>query len=197
MAFPRQLAHMPARASSESVDTPHMPHQKACQHAPRARWRPAGGARAAPAAPRGPTAGTPPGRPRRAGGAHLAPRRAAAPGAGALCPPSGLRQGRASCRALGCRPRRRRAPAGRRCKVAAGTVRNLWQPIRAAQAPGASTARGHIYMAPGTTVAVVARARRTRQSPPVRYTSTAISANCQRPEFTNRGHSLDFLRTPF
>ena len=24
-------------------------------------------------------------------------------------------------------PRRRRAPAGRRCKVAAGTVRNLWQ----------------------------------------------------------------------
>jgi hypothetical protein len=38
---------------------PHMPHQKALQHAPRARWRPAGSARAAPAAPRGPTAGTP------------------------------------------------------------------------------------------------------------------------------------------
>jgi hypothetical protein len=45
-----------------------MPHQKARQHAPRARWRPAGRARAAPAAPRGPTAGTPSGRPRRAEG---------------------------------------------------------------------------------------------------------------------------------
>jgi hypothetical protein len=64
-----------------------------------------------------------------------------------------------------------------------GTVRNLWQPIRAAQAPGASTARGHIYLAPGTPVAVVVRARRTPQSPPVRYTSTAISANFQEPEF--------------
>jgi hypothetical protein len=43
------------------------------------------------------------------------------------------------------------------------TVRNLLQPLRAAQAPGASTARGHIHLAPGTTVAVVARARRTPQ----------------------------------
>ena len=46
-------------------------------------------------------------------------------------------QGRASCRPLG-----------------PGTVRNLWQPLRAAQAPGASTARGHIYLAPDTTVVV-------------------------------------------
>jgi hypothetical protein len=59
MAFPRQLAHMPAHASSESVDIPNMPYQKARQHTPRARWRPAGRARAAPATPRGPTAGTP------------------------------------------------------------------------------------------------------------------------------------------
>ena len=38
---------------------PHMPQQKARQHAPRARWRPASRARAAPAAPRWPTAGNP------------------------------------------------------------------------------------------------------------------------------------------
>jgi len=31
--------------------------------------------------------------------------------------------------------------------------RNLWQPLRAAQAPGASTARGHMYLTPGKTVA--------------------------------------------
>jgi hypothetical protein len=55
-----------------------------------------------------------------------------------MCPPSGSLQGRASCRPLGCLPRRRRAPAGRRCQVAAGTVRNLLQVLRAAQAPGAS-----------------------------------------------------------
>ena len=134
-----------------------------------------------PPRPAGQRLGTPPGRPRRAGGAHLAPRRAAAPGAGALCPPSESRQVRASCRPLGCRPRRRRAPAGRRCKVAAGTVRNLLQPLRAAQAPGASTARGHIHLAPGKTVAVVARARRTPQRPTFCYASTAISANCQEP----------------
>jgi hypothetical protein len=36
-----------------------MPHQESRQHAPRARWRPAGHARASPAAPRGPTAGNP------------------------------------------------------------------------------------------------------------------------------------------
>ena len=96
---------------------PHMPQQKARQHAPRARWRLRGRARAAPAAPRGPTAKLTSGRPRRAGGAHLAPRGRAAPGAGALCPPSGSRRGRASRRPLGCRWRRRRAPAGRRCKA--------------------------------------------------------------------------------
>ena len=71
------------------------------------------------------------------------------------------------------------APAPGACRAALqdepGTVRNLWQSLRAAQAPGASIARGHIYLAPGTTVAVVARALRTPQSPPVRYTSTAIS----------------------
>jgi hypothetical protein len=36
-----------------------MTHQKSRQHPPRARWRPAGCARAAPAPPRGPTAGNP------------------------------------------------------------------------------------------------------------------------------------------
>ena len=41
------------------------------------------------------------GRPRRAGGAHLAPRGRAAPGAGALCPRSGLRRGRAIAHAAG------------------------------------------------------------------------------------------------
>jgi hypothetical protein len=62
--------------------------------------------------PAGQWLGPPSGRPWRAGGAHLALRRAAAPGTGALCPPSGSRQGRASCRPLGCRPRRCRATAG-------------------------------------------------------------------------------------
>ena len=58
-----------------------------------------------------------------------------------------------------------------------GTVRNLWKPLRAAQASGAAIARGHMYLTPGKTFAVVARARRTPQSPSVRYTSTAISAH--------------------
>ena len=167
----------------EATHNNNTPHRSAPAHTPTCRSKKlastppelAGAQPAAPAPrlprPAGQRLGTPPGRPRRAGGAHLAPRRAAAPGAGALCPPSGSRQGRASCRPLVCRPRRRRAPAGRRCKVAAGTVRNLWQPLRAAKATGASTARGHIHLVPGTTVAVVARARRTPQSPPVRYTS--------------------------
>ena len=162
---------------------PHMPQQKARQHAPRACWRLRGRARAAPAAPRGPTAKLTSGRPRGAGGAHLAPRGRAAPGAGALCPPSGSRQGRASRRPLGCRWRRRRTPAGRRCKAAPGTVRNLWQPLRAAQVPGASTACGHMYLAQSTPVPVVVRARRTPQCPPLRYTSVAILPNCQEPKF--------------
>jgi hypothetical protein len=34
MAFPRQLAHMPAHASSENVDTPHIPHQKLASTTP-------------------------------------------------------------------------------------------------------------------------------------------------------------------
>jgi hypothetical protein len=117
--------------------------------------------------PAGQRLGTPPGRPRRAGGAHLAQRGAAAPRAGAMCPPSGSLQGRALCRPLGCRQRWHRATAGRRCKAAPDTVRNLWQPLRAAQAPGALTARGHIYLAQITPVPVVVCARRTPQCPKV------------------------------
>jgi hypothetical protein len=64
-----------------------------------------------------------------------------APGAGALCPPSGSRRGRASRRPLRCRPRRRQAAKLR--------------------THGASTVRGHIYLAQSTTVLVVVRARRT------------------------------------
>ena len=174
---------------------PHMPQQKARQHAPRARWRLRGRARAAPAEPRGPTAKLTSGHPRHAGGAHLVPRGRAASGAGALCPPSGSRRGRASRRPLGCRWRRRRASAGRRCKAEPGTVRNLWQPLRAAQAPGASTARGNKYLAQITPVPVVVRARRTPQCPPLRYTSPAISQTAKRRNFgfidpTNRGQSL-------
>jgi hypothetical protein len=126
---------------------PRLQQQEARQHAPRARWRPAGRACAPRPAPRGPTAGTPSGRPRRAGGAHLAPRRAAAPGAGAMCPQLGSLQGRASCRPLGCRPRRRRAPAGRRCKVAAArsaTCGNRSEPRRRpALEPSAGTYTWH------------------------------------------------------
>ncbi len=90
--------------------------------------------------PRGPTAGPRlgSGQPRRPEGAHLAPRRPAAPGARARCPRSGSQQERASRRPLRRRPRRRRAPARRRCKMAAGTVRNIWQPLSAAPRPGAS-----------------------------------------------------------
>ena len=75
------------------------------------------------------------------------------------------------------------------------TVRNLLQPLRAAQAPGASTARGHMYLAQSTPVPVVVRARRTPQCPPLRYTSPAISQTAKRRNFgfidpTNRGQSL-------
>ena len=61
---------------------------------------------------RGPTAKLTSGHPRHAGGAHLVPRGRAASGAGALCPPSGSRRGRASRRPLRCRPRRRQALQG-------------------------------------------------------------------------------------
>jgi hypothetical protein len=84
-----------------------MPHQKARQHAPRARWRSAGRARAAPAAPRGPTAGTPSGRPRRsegrcalhrlAEGARIGAHRAG-PWAAARAGPGRLRGGAAKWR---------------------------------------------------------------------------------------------------
>jgi hypothetical protein len=167
------------------------PHRSAPAHTPTCRSKKlastppelAGACAAAPAAPRGPTAKLTSGRPRRAGGAHLAPRGRAAPGAGALCPPSGSRRGRASHRPLGCRWRRRRATAGRRCKAAPGTVRNFSTPLPREQRPGAATARGHIYLAQSTPVPVVVRARRTPQCPPMRYTSAAILPNCQEPKF--------------
>jgi hypothetical protein len=46
--------------------------------------------------------------------------------------------------------------------------------FHAAAAPGASTARGHIYLAQSTPVPEVVRARRTPQCPPLRYTFAAI-----------------------
>jgi len=85
--------------------------------------------------------------------------------------------------------------AGRRCKAAPGTVRDFSTPLPRAQAPGASTVRGHIYLAQSTPVLVVVRARRTPQCPPLRYTSPAISQTAKRRNFgfidpTNRGQSL-------
>jgi hypothetical protein len=164
---------------------PHLPQQKDRQHAPRARWRPAGHARAAPAATRGPTAGT-----RRGCPSRTAVRRG--PRSRGDLPSIGLTQVRASCRPLGCRPHRRRTHAGRGCKVASGKVRNLWTvPIRRpALQPRAGTNTWH-------------RAQQSRWLPapgarlPVRYTSTAISINCQEPEFRfyrllNRGHPLTY-----
>ena len=65
----------------------------------------------------GPTAKLTSGHPRHAGGAHLVPRGRAASGAGALCPPSGSRRGRASRRPLRCRPRRRQALQGGAAKL--------------------------------------------------------------------------------
>ena len=61
---------------------------------------------------RWPTAKSTSGHPRHAGGAHLVQRGREASGAGALCPPSGSRRGRASRRPLRCRPRRRQALQG-------------------------------------------------------------------------------------
>jgi hypothetical protein len=118
------ICHTPSSLASSlpSSLTPSRPHLR---HALWLRW---------------PMTGTPPGRPLLPGGAHLAPLHSAAPGAGTLYPPSGLLQGFVSydtndvrctvCRPLGCCPRLRRESAGRHCKVAGGTVRNLCQPIR-------------------------------------------------------------------
>jgi len=76
-------------------------------------------------------------------------------------------------------------------------VRDFSTPLPRAQAPGASTARGHIYLAQITPVLVVVRARRTPQCPPLRYTSPAISQTAKRRKFrfygsyySNRGQSL-------
>ena len=67
---------------------------------------------------------------------------------GAVTSIGDLRQGRASCGPLGCRPRRRRAHARPSWKVAAGTSAIFLESGSAAQRLGASTrARAHI---PGT-----------------------------------------------
>jgi hypothetical protein len=62
-------------------------------------------------------------------------------------------------------------------------VRDFSTPLPRAQAPGASTVRGHIYLAQSTPVLVVVRARRTPQCPPLRYTSPAISQTAKRRNF--------------
>jgi hypothetical protein len=73
-------------------------------------------------------------------------------------PSIGLAPGARIVQPLRRRPRLR-APAGRRCKMAMGKVRNFRQPLPAAQWPGDSIAGGQIYLSQGTTVAMVARAR--------------------------------------
>ncbi len=140
---------------------PHMPQQKARQHAPRACWRPASRARAAPAAPRGPTAslhlgdlgapgvpiwhrgaGRPPEQGRcalhraRGGGAHRAGRWAAAgDGAGRMQGGAAKRR-RARCAFF---PRRCRASSGPALQPRAGTCtwhrarQSLWSSARAAR----------------------------------------------------------------
>jgi hypothetical protein len=99
-----------------------------------------------------------------------------------MCPPSGAR-GRGAHR------------AGPWAAARAGAVRmraraGKWLPARAqffwraARPPSGSAlqpARGHIYLAQRSTVAVVASARRTPQSTPVRYTCASI--NCLRVRF--------------
>ena len=69
--------------------------------------------------------------------------------------PSGSPLWRPSCRPLHCCPRR--APARRRRKVAASSLRNFWQPLPATTQPGASAVRRHIYLpvSQRTTVVVV------------------------------------------
>ena len=96
-----------------------------------------------------------------------------------------------------------RPPEQGRCALH-WTVRDFSTPLPRAQAPGASTVRGHIYLAQSTPVLVVVRARRTPQCPPLRYTSPAISQTAKRRNFgfidpTNRGQSLvtEKLRFPY
>jgi hypothetical protein len=57
--------------------------------------------------------------------------------------------------------------AGRRCKAAPGTVRDFSTPLPRAQAPGASTVRGHIYLSHITPVSVVS----ARASPAISQTA--------------------------
>jgi hypothetical protein len=118
LAAATRLAHVP-RALSESLDTPTCLSKKLAS-----AQRPA---------PRGPTAGTPSGRPRHAGGAHLAPRRAATPGAGAtLWRPAG----RASAQSPLPRP-----SAG----TPSGHHRHAGSPAHAPRMPGVS---GRVRAAP-------------------------------------------------
>ena len=146
---------------------------------------------------RWPTAKLTSGHPRHAGGAHLVQRGREASGAGALCPPSGSRRGRASRRPLRCRPRLRQASVGRRCRAAPGTVRDFPTPLPRAQAPGASTVRGHIYLAQITPVPVVVRGHRTPQCPPLRYTSPAISQTAKRRKFRSERGETTGSKTMF
>jgi hypothetical protein len=161
-----------------------MTHQKSRQHPPRARWRPAGCARAAPAPPRGPTAGNPAWGPACRRGcpsgsaAHRGPRSRWA------VPSIGLAAGVRIVQAPGLPP----APAPGACRAAMqGGAGHGPQFVAAASSrTGARRfihARGHIYLAPGTTVPVVVRARRTPQCPPLRYTSTAISPTAKSQNF--------------
>ena len=90
--------------------------------------------------------------------------------------------------------------AGRRCKAAPGTVRDFSTPLQRAQASGASTVRGHIYLSQITPVPVVVRERRTSQCPPLLYTSPAISLTAKRRKFwfyrLTRGVVAKSVRVP-
>ena len=125
---------------------PHLPQQKARQHAPRARVAP------------------------------LPPEQ------GRCALYRGLAAGARIVRAPGLPPApRMRARAG---KWLPARVQFFWRAARPPSGSALQPARGHIHLAQRSTVAVVASARRTPQSTPVRYTCASI--NCLRVRFLSR-----------
>jgi hypothetical protein len=135
------------------------------------------------------------GEPGSAGGAHLVPRGRAAPGAGALCPPSGSRWGRASRRPLRCRPRRRQALQGGAAKLrrARCTIfpRRCHALRRPALQPRAGTYTWHRSRQSQWSSAGTARRSALRcATPPRPFRKLSSAENFGFTDPTNRDHPL-------
>ena len=130
-----------------------------------------------------------------AGGAHLVPWGRTASGAGALCPPSGSRRGRASRRPRSCRPRRCQALQGGAAKRRRARFAIFPRRCSAHRRPALQPCAG-TYICHRSRQSQWSSARAARRSalrcatPPRPFRKLPIAENFGFTESTNRGHPL-------